>query len=154
MQNSNNTAITEEDKKMFSEDLKLLENRLNEIADDDFDKRSSITEKGGRPYKNSPKELAEGGIGYLKSNIENGRPITISGLSLVLNTSRRQLINLQRGRPDGKNNYDESFSNVVSTLKDFVGYYYEIMGERAKNPYFYIFALRKLWGIDRNNLRK
>ncbi|OGI28440.1 MAG: hypothetical protein A2420_00800 [Candidatus Moranbacteria bacterium RIFOXYC1_FULL_44_13] len=133
----------EENIAWWSSHLAWLKKRLDEVVITDFDKRQSITEKGGRPYKNSPQELAEKGLAYFKTVIMAGMSPSISGLCLNLDMSRRGLLNLEKGRPDGKGATHYEFSEVVRALKMFVEEYYESQAHEAENPYFYIFALKQ-----------
>jgi hypothetical protein len=134
----------EENKAWWLQSLDEMKEILDEDMNSDFDKRQSITKKGGRPYKYSPQELAERGLKYFEFVIKSGIYPTISGLCRNLKMSRRGLLNLEKGRPDGKGTIRAEYVNVVSVLRGFVEEFYESQLHRAKNPYFYIFALKRL----------
>jgi hypothetical protein len=134
----------EENTAWWLQSLGELKEILDEDMTPDFDKRQSVGKKGGRPYKHSPKELADKGLAYFGDVIMAGRPPTISGLCRQLNTSRRQLLNLECGRPDGRRKTHNEYVQAVEVLKGFVEEYYYSHLFKVKNPYFYIFALKRM----------
>jgi hypothetical protein len=134
---------TEENINFWMPHIDWLEKQFDEFISSDFDKRQSVGKKGGRPYKHSPRELAEIGIKYFRATLEAGMFPTISGLCRRLDMSRRGLLNLQKGRTGGKGTIREEYVRVIEDLKGFVEETYESQLHTAKCPYFFIFILKR-----------
>lgn len=102
-----------------------------------FDKRSSVSRRGGRPYQYSPREIGVQMVAYFRDCIENDRPFTVMGLCLLLGISRRGLLNLQKSSKD-------EFVHIVKKGKQIIEVYLEHMGQIAPNPGLQIFILKNM----------
>ena len=129
-------------KKFFNLFIDLFETDMYEITEESFNKRSSITNKGGRPYTHSPREIGEIMVKYFRNCIKYDQPLTISGLCLQLGIDRRSLLRLEKSSK-------QEFSPIIKKGKDIIIIYLEIQLYFAPNPTAAIFILKNMGWCDR-----
>lgn len=114
-----------------------FENEVYMITSDNFDKRSSVTKKGGRPYAYSPREIGEQMVIYFRNCIENEQPFMITGICLQIGISRRGLLGFEKSS-------NQEFVHIIKKGKDIVRFYLELQTFHAPNPSFPIFVLKNM----------
>lgn len=114
-----------------------LEDDLNKITDDKFDKRSSVTSKGGRPYILSPRELTDSMIAYFRRCIINDYPFTVISLSQQLGMTRRGLLRLEKSS-------NKKFIPIIQKGKQMIESYLEMKCHLSQNPSCSIFILKNM----------
>jgi hypothetical protein len=96
---------------------------------------------GGRPLKfQTPEDLEAKGLEYIKLCESAGRPMTITGMAIHLDTSRETLMDYQER---------DQFSDTVKKLKSYCEDYAEQSMYIGKNPAGAIFALKNFGWRDR-----
>ena len=75
---------TDIDKEYLGFIVEAFKNNVISQLDENFDKRSSITEQGGRPYMYSPKEMGMRMLDYFNDCIEYEKPFMVKGICLYL----------------------------------------------------------------------
>jgi hypothetical protein len=110
-----------------------------------FNKRSSVTKRGGRPYMYSPRELGKQMVKHFRDCIENDRPFTITGLCWQLGISRRGLLNLEKSLL-------EEFVHTVKKGKLIVEIYLETQLYLVKDPKGIIFVLKGMGRGDNTGI--
>jgi hypothetical protein len=113
-----------------------------------LDKHITATYK--KKAKNSPltpQSLAKIGYEYLKNEIANGRPLTVSGLAYMLRVDRGVLIRLQNMEP--KTPAETAFKDVATKLRAFIEMYVEQMLHMKQNPTGSIFVLKNFGWQDK-----
>jgi predicted transcriptional regulator len=114
-----------------------LEESVKEITDEDFDKRSSITSKGGRPYLFSPSEISKKTIEYFRYCVDSEQPFMVTGLCLYIGISRRGLLKLEKSS-------NERFVPIIEKGKQFIESYLEMQCHSKQNPAVSIFILKNM----------
>jgi hypothetical protein len=101
--------------------------------------------KVGRPLKfDSPEQIEKIGEEYFKMCDESGRPYTITGLALALDTDRRTLVSYGE---------KEEFFNTIKKLKSKVEGYAEEALYRNSNTAGVIFNLKNNYGwVDKQEI--
>jgi hypothetical protein len=115
---------------------------MYETTEEAFDKRSSITNKGGRPYLYSPREIGEIMVKYFRNCIKYDQPFTITGLCFHLGMDRRSLLRLEKSSK-------QEFSPMIKKGKDMIMTYLEMQLHLAPNPAFAIFVLKNMGWCDK-----
>jgi hypothetical protein len=143
---------TESKKKLWRLYIQKLEEQLEDETDKNFDRYSSVTRKGGRPFKYTPKEIADNTVAYFKECLEKETPFSWQGLSLYLGLSKRELYNLINGRKGGKCKNYEKFVPPLKKGMTLITAFLEHCGLEAKNPYFFIFIMKNLGYEDKTKI--
>jgi hypothetical protein len=107
------------------------------FQDNNFDKRSSVTKRGGRPYLYSPREIGDQMVIYFRNCIEYNQPFMVTGLCLYLGISRRGLLNLQKS-----SRYE--FVHIIQKGKQMIEGYLEYKAQIIPNPSMQIFILKRM----------
>jgi hypothetical protein len=132
----------EMNKRYWSRIIDQLEANNFLYVDDNFDKRSSVTSKGGRPYMYSPAEIRELMIKYFRNCIEHYQPFTISGLCLQLGITRE-------GMQKMKKSPNKEIGDIIKKGRYIVEFYYEYSAQMVPNPSFQIFVLKNMGWRDK-----
>jgi len=117
--------------------LDNFEHGVYKDTKDNFDKRSSVTIRGGRPYSYSPREIGEQMVKHFRSCVENNKPFTISGLCLLLGVTREGVRKMENS-----SNYE--LVVMIKKGKYMVEFYWEYAGQIMPNPSFAIFVLKNM----------
>jgi hypothetical protein len=128
---------TDIDKKYLDWLIDVFEADMHKTTKETFNKRSSVSMRGGRPYSYSPKEISEQMVIYFRDCVKNSQPFMITGICLQLGISRSGLLNLQKSSKD-------EFVYTIKRGKDIVELYLEIQGHLLPNPNFPIFLLKNM----------
>lgn len=105
--------------------------------------------KMGRPRKfNNPDELFEAGIEYIQECIDNGEPLTVTGLCLALDANKDTILDYERGK---YNEEGKDFSAPIKKLKMMVENGYEKLLHTGK-PTGGIFALKNFGWKDEQHM--
>lgn len=113
-----------------------------------YNKKPDGKNDTGRPFKfNSPKELEEKGMAFIKKCKKSKEPITITGLCLALETNRETLMNYEK---------KDEFFDTIKRLKLYAENYAEEKLFSGRNTVGAIFALknfgwRDTFEIDKKN---
>lgn len=138
------------EKNIDKENLNLVVNAfeadLNVTVERNFNKRSSVTWRGGRPYSYSPVEIAEKMIVYFRECVENEQPFMVTGLCLNIGISREGLRKLEKS-------YNNQFVDTIKKGKQMIEYYLEIQCHLMPNPTFPIFVLKNMGWDDKERIR-
>jgi len=133
---------TTTDKEYMSCILDTFAAYIYEKTADNFNKRSSVTRKGGRPYLYSPREIGEQMVIYFRKCVKYEWPFTITGLCLSLGISRQGLLKMERSSND-------EFVDIVKKGKGMVEFYCELQVHVSPNPSFPIFVLKNMGWSDK-----
>jgi hypothetical protein len=139
---------TDIDKEYLGFIVEAFKNNVISQLDENFDKRSSITEQGGRPYMYSPKEMGMRMLDYFNDCIEYEKPFMVKGICLYVGISKRGLLRLEKSSND-------KFVPLIKKGKELVEFYLEMQGNIKPNPAFSIFVLKNMGWRDKtidNNL--
>lgn len=128
---------TDIDKSYLNSIVDCLEDDLNAATMNNFDRRSSVTKRGGRPYAYSPKEIGDQMVIYFRDCIENERPFMVTGLCMDIGISREWLRKLEKSSKD-------EFVDTIKKGKHLIEYYLEIQTHLLPNPSFPIFVLKNM----------
>ena len=120
----------------------VFEYYMYQDTTDNFDKRSSVTIRGGRPYLYSPREIGERMVVYFRDCADNGRPFTISCLCLYLGISRQGMLNMEKSS-------NNQLVDIIKKGKEMVEFYLEYMAQKVPNPAFQIFLLKRMGWSDK-----
>lgn len=121
----------------FNYIIDTFEADIYAITDNDFNKRSSITKKGGRPYLYSPREMGKQMVIYFRNCIESDQPFMVTGLCVQIGISRRGLWRLEKSSND-------EFVHIIEKGKQIVELYLEIQSHSLPNPKLPIFILKNM----------
>ncbi len=113
------------------------EEDLDMTVNKNFNKRSSVTKRGGRPYLFSPNELSEKMIKYFRDCIEAGQPFMVTSLCLYVGISRRGLLKLEKSS-------NEQFVPIIEKGKAIIESYLEMQCHLKQNPAVHIFILKNM----------
>jgi hypothetical protein len=99
----------------------------------------------GRPLKfKTPKEIEDKANEYFNMCDEKGKPYTITGLAIALDTDRKTLINYGE---------KEEFFHTIKKVKQIVENYAEEMLYRSSNTAGVIFNLKNNYGwVDKQEI--
>ncbi len=95
-----------------------------------------------------PEEIYRLGVEYFERAVETLEPITITGLSCYLGTTRETLNDYEVGNHAGPNGDDPRFTVVIKHLKGICQHFAENHGFHARNPAFAIFVLKNYGWTD------
>jgi hypothetical protein len=115
-------------------------------TNDNFDKRASVTSRGGRPYLYSPKEISELMIRYFRNCIDHYQPITITGLCLQLGISREGMRKMEKSS-------SKELGDIIKKGRQIVEAYYEYLLLSLPNPSFAIFVLKNMGWSDKMEIK-
>lgn len=136
------------DKIYFNWIVDYFETDMRATTTKGFDKRSSVTKQGGRPYSYSPREIGEKMVIHFRRCIEYDEPFTVSGLCVELGISREGMRQME------KSSNDELVA-MIKKGKQIVECYWEYVGQLMPNPSFAIFVLKNMgWSDKRTNKAK
>jgi hypothetical protein len=121
-------------KEYWQQTLNQMQEAEKSVLKEVFDKRSSVTEKGGRPYTYSPVEIEDAMWQYFHRCIECDAPFTITGLCLAIGMSRMGFYRLEKGS-------NKEFVDTIKKGRGIVEFYWEYMGQTMPNPRLPIFIL-------------
>ena len=124
-------------KECFSLLIDIFEADIQETTSKAFNKRSSVSRRGGRPYTYSPREIGEQMVAYFRNCVENNQPLMITGICLRLDISRTTLFNLEKSR-------NSEFVNTIKKGKQIVESYLESQLHLNPNPRAPIFILKNM----------
>jgi len=134
--------LDEGDKWHFHDIIDMFESSVYEDTSGNFDKRFSVTERGGRPYSYSPREIGEQMVMYFRDCAENARPFSISMLCLHLGISREGMRKMEKSS-------NEELVGMIKKGKVMVEFYWEYVGQKMPNPAFAIFVLKNMGWHDK-----
>ena len=128
------------DKLYFSGFIDYFEADMYQTTLKDFNKRSSVTERGGRPYLYTPREIGQVMVTHFRRCIEYDKPFTVSGLCMELGISREGMRKMEKSS-------NKELVAMIKKGKQIVEFYWEYMGHIMPNPAFAIFVLKNMgWG--------
>jgi hypothetical protein len=129
-------------KAYFSYFIDIIEVDLYKTVNENFDKRSSVTIRGGRPYSYSPKEIVKQMTTYFRDCVKYNRPLTITGLCLQLGVSREGLQKMEKSS-------NKELGDIIKKSKEIVEVYLEWQCHALLNPRFPIFVLKNMGWSDK-----
>ena len=138
---------TDIDKKYMNLLLDMFESVSLCKSKDCFNKRSSVTSKGGRPYQFSPSEIENAMIAYFRECVQKKQPFMVTGLCLYLGLSRRGLLKLEKSSK-------KEFVPVIKKGKELIESYLEMQCNLNPNPSFSIFVLKNMGWADKSIINK
>jgi len=130
------------DKEYLNLFVDAFEKNLKEDVDIDLDKRSSVTERGGRPYSFSPREIGDQMLIYFRNCTDNNAPFMITGLCMTIGISREGLRKMEKG-------YNDQLVGTIKKGKQMIELYWEIQGQLMPNPSWAIFVLKVMGWRDK-----
>ncbi len=133
---------TKNDKEYLNGIIDYVENDLAVTVDDNFDKRSSVTSRGGRPYEYSPKEISEQMVKYFRYCADNGYPFTITALCMNIGISREGFRKLEKS-------HNVQFVGTIKKGRQIIEFYLERQLHLSQNPAGIIFILKNMGWSDR-----
>lgn len=136
----------EENKRYWTWVMDGLEANMFWETNDNFDKRSSVTKRGGRPYLYSPREISDQVVTYFRNCIENYQPLTIAGLCLWLGITREGMRKMEKSS-------NKELGDMIKKGKQLVEFYYEWLAMTVPNPAFPIFVLKNMGYMGWDNKR-
>lgn len=138
---------TETDKEFMSLIIDEFEIQMYEDTSGNFNKRSSITEFGGRPYLYSPREIGIVMVNHFRECIKYNQPFTITGLCMRLGITRQGM--LKMGKSSNKQIVD-----IIKKGKEMVEAYLEMQLHLNLNPTFAIFLLKNMGWSDKRKIER
>lgn len=129
-------------KKYWNWIVDVFEANVYENISDNFDKRASVTAKGGRPYLYSPYEICDRMVIYFRNCANNDMPFMITGLCLSIGISREWFRKLEKSSND-------QFVDAIKKGKQMIEFYWETQGQLMHNPAWAIFILKNMGWSDR-----
>lgn len=120
---------------------------INRSAIDNFNKRSSVTDRGGRPYSYSPAEIKEMMIEYFRNCANNGQPFMITGLCMHIGISREWFYRTEKTS-------NSVFVDTIKKGKYMIEFYWEMQGHLMENPSWAIFVLKNMGWSDKVMISK
>jgi hypothetical protein len=131
------------DKSYFSSIVDCFEADMYRETNEAFNKRSSVTTRGGRPYLYSPREIGEQMVIHFRNCIEYDKPFSITVICLLLGISREGMQKMEKSP-------NKELGDMIKRGKQMVEFYWEYMGQIMLNPRFPIFLLKNMgWGDKR-----
>ena len=119
-----------------------FEANVYEGIEDNFNKRSSVTKRGGRPYTYSPKEICDRMVMYFRNCVEYDKPFTITGLCMKIGISREWFLKLEKCS-------NNQFVDTIKRGKLLMEFYWEMQAHLMPNPAWAIFMLKNFGWSDR-----
>lgn len=110
---------------------------MYETTIEGFDKRCSVTRRGGRPYLYTPREIGEQMVKHFRRCIEYNQPFTISGLCWELGISRQGMLNMKKS-----SKYE--LVDIIKKSRAIVEVYLESQLHLKQNPSGAIFVLKNM----------
>lgn len=120
----------------------VFENSIYKGIDDNFNKRSSVTRLGGRPYVYSPKEICDRMVIYFRNCANNNIPFMITALCISIGISRERFRQLEKSSND-------QFVDTIKKGKQMIEFYWETQAQTMPNPAWAIFILKNLGWSDK-----
>lgn len=140
--------MDEKAKEYWNTTLKMIQEKEDSKSDRTFDKRSSVTKRGGRPYAHSPMEIEEAMWRYFYHCIDWNVPFTITGLCLTIGISRKGLWNLE-------NSQNSQFLHAIKKARQIIEMRLEWELLVRPNPEGIIFTLKTMgWVTERDKCGK
>lgn len=133
---------TDIDKRYMNWIIDFFEADILAMTDDNFDKRSSVTNQGGRPYLYSPREIGDQMVTYFRDCAENNRPFMITGFCIHVGISREGLRRLEKSS-------NNQFVGTIKKGKQMVEFYLAIQLYLKPNPQGIIFILKNMGWSDK-----
>lgn len=124
-------------KKYLHAFLRQIEENEGAVPKTAFDKRCSVSEKGGRPYSYSPIEIEEAMWRYFHQCVDMNAPFSITGWCIAVGISRAGLYGLEKASKG-------EFAYIIKKGRGIVEFYWEYMGQTMPNPSFAIFVLKNM----------
>ena len=133
--------MDEKAKEYWNTTLRSIQEKENSELDRTFDKRSSVTKRGGRPYTHSPMEIEEAMWRYFYHCIDWNVPFTITGLCLAIGISRKGFWNLE-------NSENGQFLHIIKKARQIIEMRLEWDLHSSSNPQWIIFVLKTMGWRD------
>ena len=116
---------------------------MHKNTEDNFDKRSSVTMRGGRPYMYSPREIGDRMVMYFRNCVEYDKPFTITGLCMKIGISREWFLKLEKCS-------NNQFADTIKRGKLLMEFYWEMQAHLMPNPAWAIFMLKNFGWSDKS----
>lgn len=130
------------DKLYFNWVVDHFEADMHETTKKAFNKRSSVSKRGGRPYLYSPREIGEIMVRHFRDCVKYNQPFTITGLCLQLGISRQGMLKMEKSSK-------EELVDMIKKGRAMVEFYLETQLTSAPNPAFAIFILKNMGWSDK-----
>lgn len=134
-------------KTYFNWVVDFFEADMYKTTSDSFNKHSSVSERGGRPYLYSPREIGVTMVAHFRNCIEYDQSFTISGLCIRLGVSREGMRQMEKSS-------NEEIVVMIKKGKNIVESYWEYMGQVMPNPSFAIFVLKNMGWCEKWSIKK
>lgn len=130
------------DRAYFNWVVDHFEADMHEATKKAFNKRSSVSKRGGRPYLYSPREIGETMVKHFRDCVKYNQPFTITGLCLQLGISRQGMFKMKKSSND-------ELVDIIKKGRMMVEFYLEMQLTLAPNPAFAIFILKNMGWSDK-----